>query len=49
MQNRLNLYSTTTIISGTELAAYFGRASVPDGRSLLSWRILEIVLTAFKE
>jgi hypothetical protein len=49
MQNRLNLYPTTTIMSGTELAACLGRASMPDGSSLLSWRILEIVSMVFEE
>ncbi len=35
----MNLCPTTTIVDGTELAAYFLRAGMPEGLSLLCWRI----------
>jgi hypothetical protein len=35
----MNHDPTTTIIGGIELAAYFSRASMPEGLNLLSWRI----------
>lgn len=37
--NRINLYPISTIIDGTGLAAHFRRASMPEGLSLLCWRI----------
>jgi hypothetical protein len=48
--NRLNCYLIPTIIDGTELAAYFGCVSMPEGRSLLSWPIYyEIIFIVFEE
>jgi hypothetical protein len=48
--NRLNCYLIPTIIGGTELAAYFRCVSMPEGRSLLSWRIYhEIIFIVFEE
>ena len=50
MQKELNLYPTTAIIGGTELAAYFKHANMSDAPSLLSWRVhYEMVLILFEE
>jgi hypothetical protein len=49
MRNKLNHDPATTSISGIELAAYFSRASMPEGRNLLSWRItLEMIFMVFR-
>jgi hypothetical protein len=39
MRNKSNHDPTTMSIGGIELAAYFRRASMPEGFNLLSWRI----------
>jgi hypothetical protein len=48
--NRKNCYLIPSIIGGTELAAYFMRVSMPEGRSLLSCRLYhEIIFIVFEE
>ncbi len=48
--NIYDCYLILTIIGGTELAAYFRCASMPEGRSLLNWRIYhEIIFIVFEK